>query len=112
MLLYSGYPEISASFVEDFSRTLENYGVGGDLNYLITPEIRKTFNFKGMIYLRLQAFNHEVSFKVTATITSNAFVSMREGFSYLAVTESETVKNYLHDFQYISAKGASPNDTL
>lgn len=45
IMLYSGHPEIDASFDPSFNHSLANYGVGGNLNYLITPEIRQVYKF-------------------------------------------------------------------
>lgn len=112
IMLYSGYPEIAASFLPDFSRRLENYGEGGNLNYLITPQMRQAFNFSGFIYIQAQAFNEQVSFKLTATVTSSAYIYMEEGISYVAVIENHEVQNYIYDYEYIALKNANQDDLL
>jgi hypothetical protein len=31
---------------------VENYGIAGSLSYLLTPSLRDSLNFRGMIYIK------------------------------------------------------------
>lgn len=53
--IYSGFPEVKVSFDSSYQQVIENYGVGGNLNYLFTSKFRKEGNFTGKIYLNAKS---------------------------------------------------------
>lgn len=52
-LIYYGYPEIILSFSSDFRVLIDNKKIGGNLNYVISQQIRTKFNFTGNLYIKI-----------------------------------------------------------
>ena len=62
---------------------MENSGVGGNLVYLLTPQIWKKYNFKGNMFIKIQAMSEETSFRIMSELVESNLVVMREGMNYL-----------------------------
>ena len=75
--MYSGHPEVSVAFDSAFTSILENSGVGGKLNFLLTPEVRESLNCKGSIYIKAQSANFESSFRLAVRATQKEYIYMK-----------------------------------
>lgn len=61
---------------------MDNYDVQGTFSYLITPEVRKKYNFTGIIYIEVHSF-WTSNFYLYSFTMSDKFYQMTDGLSQL-----------------------------
>ena len=64
-----------------------------------------------MVYVKIQAFNDEVSFRIFSRTTFKKYIYMSEGSNYLSAVESQQLKNYIYEFTY-EAPADTPESQL
>lgn len=95
-VVYSGVPSVKVSFEPTFDKYLDNYDVQGTFSYLITPEVRKKFNFTGKIYIQVHSY-WTSNFYLYAYTMSDRFYQMTDGLSQLNRAEPGQVQNYIYE---------------
>lgn len=97
--VYSGSPEIKLSFNALFTKTLQNYGLGGSLTSLLTPTIRSLNNYSGLVYIRLLS-KTEAYLTLSSSINPKEYVYMSEAITYLSFIPPKNIENYIFDYYY------------
>lgn len=89
-------PTVKVSFDPTFKTHLDNYDIQGTFSYLITPDIRKKYNFTGPIYIQVHSFWTSNYYLYTFAV-SDKYYKITDGISQLNRVEPGHVQNYIYE---------------